>query len=322
VNQESRPSTTTTDLQHTILQGSQVSGAGIEQITGIKKTDDLFNEVIGRGRSATEAPSSSGSVLGIEFDPLPGLHDRDTATEMDSSATQLSPAAIQWLIQKEKNAEEEKEFERDLKRAQKGSSRDQCSVAESYEFGIGVKKNLSEAIKWYMKSAENGEPSAQCALGAIYIYGKGLPRDLTKGVMLLRKAKKNGDEMTRGRASLVLDRLYDPFWWSENKEANFIADFRASADAGSPEAQLLLAECYLLGTGVKKNPQKAFNYYVKSANQGNAEAQFSLATLYENGTCGFTNIDEAEKWYAKSAKQGYPVKQKRLLSKPVLPDQK
>ncbi len=289
---------------------------------GHRKTDDLFNEVIGRGRSATEAPSSSGSDLGIEFDPLPGLNNRDPATEMDSSAIQFSPAFIRWQIEIEKKTIELKYFEAALKRAEQGNPKAQYTVGTCYTLGMGVRKNHSEATKWYMKSAENGNPAAQGALGQIYISGIGLPRDVTKGVMLLRKAKKNGNEVTSKLADLALDTIYNPIWWPKNKEANFIENIRTSADAGSPEAQLLLAECYLLGTGVEKNPQKAFCYYSKSANQGNADAQFTLATLYENGTCGFTNIDEAEKWYAKSAEQGYPVKQKRLLSKPVLPDQK
>jgi TPR repeat protein len=279
-----------------------------------KKADDFVNEVLGGGRDATEAPSSSGSVLGIEFDPLPGIHDSDPLPETASSAIQFSPAFIRWQIQQEKKAEEEKDFKRAFKRAEKGSAKDQYEVGVGYETGIGVKKNIPEAIKWYSQSARQGNIDAQFNLAQKYYWGVQLPKEkyVSRSVMIFRKAREKGSEASRQLADFMLDHVYTSSWWPK---PNLAENFRENAELGDADAQLLIADCYQLGIGgVEKNSQEAFNYYSKSANQGNAEAQFSLATFYENGTCGFTNMDEAEKWYAKSAKQGYPVKQKRFIT--------
>ena len=40
----------------------------------------------------------------------------------------------------------------------------QYELGRFYEAGIGVKKNLTEAAKWYLKAAKNGSKKAENAL--------------------------------------------------------------------------------------------------------------------------------------------------------------
>ena len=58
--------------------------------------------------------------------------------------------------------------------AMQGDPEAQYKLAECYYNGNGVRKDLSEAIKWYRKSAEQGCAEGQCALGWHYEQGEGV----------------------------------------------------------------------------------------------------------------------------------------------------
>ncbi len=56
----------------------------------------------------------------------------------------------------------------------------------SYDNGIGVEKNNSEAIGWYQKAAQQGNPQAQLNLGLKYENGVGVPKNYTEASGLYR----------------------------------------------------------------------------------------------------------------------------------------
>ena len=45
----------------------------------------------------------------------------------------------------------------------------------------------------------------------------------------------------------------------------------------------------------------------KEANEGNAEAQFELGLMYENGRVVKRDFEKAVEWYTKSAEQGHQI---------------
>lgn len=47
-----------------------------------------------------------------------------------------------------------------------------------YEQGIGVEKNLEQALSCYRQAAEHGDPMAQFTLGMCYFFGNGVEEDL------------------------------------------------------------------------------------------------------------------------------------------------
>ena len=61
-----------------------------------------------------------------------------------------------------------------------------------YENGIGVKRNIEEATKWYRKAAEQGESTAQCNLGFFYENGIGVKSNIEEATKWYRKAANNG----------------------------------------------------------------------------------------------------------------------------------
>lgn len=55
--------------------------------------------------------------------------------------------------------------------AEQGDAEAQCIIANMYHLGLGIEKNGSEAIKWYMKSARQGYAIASNNLAGIFLVG-------------------------------------------------------------------------------------------------------------------------------------------------------
>jgi TPR repeat protein len=79
---------------------------------------------------------------------------------------------------------------------------------------------------------------------------------------------------------------------------------KARADKGDTEAQLELAELYVVGDGVAKDPAKAAKLRRKAAEQGSARAQCLLGLQYADGEGVKKNMADAVYWLGKAADQG------------------
>jgi localization factor PodJL len=80
---------------------------------------------------------------------------------------------------------------------------------------------------------------------------------------------------------------------------------QAAADAGSPFANYRLGALYEKGMGVAKDAAKARDYYTKAANAGNARAMHNLAVLYaQDGGQGKPDYAAAIDWFRKAGTYG------------------
>ena len=128
-----------------------------------------------------------------------------------------------------------------LLNAQNGNAEAQYKLAQAYEKGSGVTKDLTEAMAWYHKAAEQGLAEAQYKLAEAYESGAGVGVNLSEAMKWNRKA----------------------------------------AEQGIAEAQYKLALAYENGTGVRADFSEAANWYRKAAEQDNAGAQYKLGVYYE-----------------------------------------
>jgi hypothetical protein len=62
------------------------------------------------------------------------------------------------------------------KKAEAGDAESQSSLGTFYQQGLGVKKDLVEAVKWYRKAADQNYADAQCNLGLAYQQGLGVKK--------------------------------------------------------------------------------------------------------------------------------------------------
>ncbi|MDE7414299.1 MAG: zinc-ribbon domain-containing protein [Muribaculaceae bacterium] len=78
-----------------------------------------------------------------------------------------------------------------------------------------------------------------------------------------------------------------------------------AAAANNSEAQLILANLYHDGNGVKKDDNEASKWLLKAAENGNVEAQKTLARAYNLGDYGLEqDMNKGIEWFQKAADQG------------------
>ena len=166
----------------------------------------------------------------------------------------------------------EDEFNFLRKAAEQGHAGSQRNLGLRYQNGIGVNKDMTEAVKWYRKAADQGYADAQNDLGVCYSKGWGVNKDMTEAVKWYRKA----------------------------------------ANQGQVDAQFTLGFYYENGRGVSKDMTEAVKWYRKAAEQGNADAQNTLGVCYADGNGVNQDMTEAVKWYRLAAEQGNAAAQSAL----------
>lgn len=132
-----------------------------------------------------------------------------------------------------------------------------------------------------LRDANAGNPLAQHELGLRYLLGEdGLPADTIQGALWI------------GKAAL----------------------------------QNLTAACYnygillLNGWGVKWNPFKAFDFFLKAANDGMAQAQYIIGIFYTDNLIVKRNYSSAYYWLTQSAQNDYlPAKETLVELEKFLP---
>lgn len=150
------------------------------------------------------------------------------------------------------------------KAAHKGDIDALNKMGDCYYFGLGVLKDVQDAIYWYQKAADEGHQLAQANLGEAYFYGEGV---------------------------------------EQNAEMAFEWHFKA-AEKGLPMSQHHLGISYYKGLGVEQNTLEAIKWLRLAADQGYHHAQYNLGFAFHEGVESAVNMEEAIKWYKRAAKNG------------------
>ena len=75
---------------------------------------------------------------------------------------------------------------------EQGQMKAQYNLGKIYRDGRGVKKDIEEAAKWFMKAALQDYTKAQNHIGTRLILGKGIIQNKVRGMMFLLLAAKQG----------------------------------------------------------------------------------------------------------------------------------
>lgn len=77
--------------------------------------------------------------------------------------------------------------------ADEGNAEAQCVIANMHHLGLGVERNILEAIKWYMKSSKLGYAIASNNLAGIYLSGdEGIRANPTEANKWFQKSREQG----------------------------------------------------------------------------------------------------------------------------------
>lgn len=166
--------------------------------------------------------------------------------------------------------------------------------------------NEENTIEWQIKLAKEGNLQAQEELAIRYMNGDGVVQSEEIAKYWYRRAQY----------TLVLrdyERRESRSPWDED----FVTDIEVDeqfANEGNEIAQMRLGRFFLEGNDeINEDEEKGVEWIKKSAEQGNAEAQELLGNCYMQGT----GIDKDEKmavyWHEKAAEQGQTFSQSELV---------
>jgi TPR repeat protein len=86
-------------------------------------------------------------------------------------------------------------FSKLKKPAEDGDPWSQNQLGNLYYLGMGVKADMDEAFKWYLRAALNNWADAQINVAMMYRYGRGVKSDLLRAWAWQRHARSNGKEI-------------------------------------------------------------------------------------------------------------------------------
>lgn len=153
------------------------------------------------------------------------------------------------------------------KSAEMGHAEAQYHYGLFLQDGIGIEKNMVEAIKWFEKSSNQNYNNSHYALMMAYGNGMDIEQDLKKGFDYAMKCANNQDATCM---------------WN-------------------------VANAYLTGLGVDENPEKFKEWILKLAKLPNPEnlelsgkitsARLELARFYRNGNHFEKDLYQSYLWY-------------------------
>ena len=187
--------------------------------------------------------------------------------------------------------------------AEEGDSAAQYYLGMCYSLGDSIKRDDTEAAKWFHKAAEQGHAMAQYNLGELYYYGHGIEKNEVEAVKWFRKAA----EHMIPDAENWLGVCYALGQGVEKDEAEAAKWYRKAAEKWHMNAQCNLGVLYDLGQGVEADAAEAVRWYRLAAEQGHVEAQSTLADRYWRGYGVERSIPQATKWWWRSKTMDWKI---------------
>lgn len=209
-------------------------------------------------------------------------------------------------------------------------------LGNHYYTGTKVKRNYHKAIYYLQRSADLGCSIGICRLAQTYLFAEDSPSDHRKGLYLLNKvndkeytllnyymgylteeinlntksmvATKNSREyLTKAAQKGFPSAIYKIGlqWFHGRREVKSVQYFREGSLICDPRCQYLFAKCLFQAKGIKKDIEKAFEWYKEAADNGNADAQYWCGYCYLCGMGTLRNTKKVLDYFKKATKQGH-----------------
>lgn len=154
--------------------------------------------------------------------------------------------------------------------AQKGDIAAQSELANRYYYGIGVKTNAKEFLKWAHFAASEGDPHAQVLLGYYYMN---YSRNFKEG---LHWAWQSANQKWP-RGERFIGYLYSTGIGLEQDDEKAVEWWVKAANHGDDGAARNLAKTYAKGAGfVKRDIAKAVKWWQVASENGDRDATWRI----------------------------------------------
>ena len=159
-----------------------------------------------------------------------------------------------------------------------------------------------EAKSWLEHAVQGGSAEGYDALGWLYELGNGVDKDLARASSLFNEAAKRGSAEGAYHVALT---YYHGLGVQQDRAAACQWFLRAAAQ-GDPEGEKEAGYCYYNGTGVAQNHETAFNWFALAGQAGLTDARVFVADMLERGDGHNQDSTYAVMWYQAAAEQGNP----------------
>ncbi|MBO0905885.1 sel1 repeat family protein [Jiella sp. MQZ13P-4] len=183
----------------------------------------------------------------------------------------------------------------------------QTLLGEIYSRGLGVKRDMKEAARWYEAAAKAGNAEAQFRYAMILLAGTAVKQDEAQARDLMKAAADAGLPLAEYNFGQML---------IESSPAGGFADaasyFEKAANAGVPEAQYAMSQLYANGKGVAQNLDAARSFLHAAALNGFDIAQIEYGIWLINGKGGPAKPEEGFLFLRHAAELGNPIAVNRV----------
>lgn len=187
---------------------------------------------------------------------------------------------------------------RDL--ANRGSTPVMIFISRLYALGIGVRRDLAEAVSWYRKAADAGSTNGMLLLGDALATGSGTIKDLTEARKWIKQAADAGNAAAFWRLGCMLRDGEG----MDKDPLEAISLFKKAAEASYTPAMVAIGFMFEGGGGIEADHLQAVYWYKRAADSGDAEGMAVLGSKYYAGRGVEKNYATAANWYTQAAKRG------------------
>ena len=228
------------------------------------------------------------SIVGIGGDPLIRAGYLDVLKAFQADSMTKAVVLNEWRVE-----------------AERGDARMQFNLGLAYAFGIGVRRDPSEAARWYRLAAEQGLAVAQAKLGLMYINGNGVPQDEAEGMRWFSLGSEQGQALSNffvraGRDHFVSPGGREHFVSPGGTEQQInIAEVLRSQEFRRAVARVVSEHCHYTGI-VAPGPVNCFDTPIGTRRSspsssyaellGSQEFRRAVARVVGNGGCNYMGL--------------------------------
>ncbi|KXS10845.1 kinase-like protein, partial [Gonapodya prolifera JEL478] len=225
--------------------------------------------------SNPEARPAFAEILKVISENVSKRSHSSTGPEPEAPSAQLYSQAMSYYKGTDGYAQDLRKAANLFIRAAKAQHVDaEYQYAVFARHGLGVRKSINEAVKWYEQASKKNHPDASAALAQIYYFGFG---------------------------TIVQNNAKALEYW------------QLAAELGNVSAQYTLATAHSNGDlGVEKDMQKALRFCKMAAENGHPDAQAEIGTAYFEGKVLEYNLELANTWWRRAASQGHQNAKNKL----------
>lgn len=186
-------------------------------------------------------------------------------------------------------------FERLIELARMGNIEAIRKIGDRYYNGVGVQKNYSKALKWYVKSAKLGDSWSKNKIGEMYRDGKGSPINIDMATQWFLSSSQNGNFQSIVN---LLGILSSSMYEDKVLFDIVINTIKSMASSGNIDFIKRLGNMYYEGNGFKRDYTMALTLYKKAALLGDAWSKTRVAEMYRDGKGTDPDYECSGKWFS------------------------